>query len=177
MATHPNVLLVERLYIALDRHDAAVMASCYRDDVVTFHDIAFHIVEKSRLRGMWRMICEGESGIRVTIKSITADDREGEARIVDVYRFGRDTSKRKEGRPVTNEITSRFRFRDGLIEEHRDWCDARAWASQAMGGPAGWVAGRSRPLRAWSANRKLDRFLREHPVPSPAPATMTRSGL
>ena len=178
MAMHPNALLIERLFTALDRHDAAAMASCYRDDAVTFHDIAFHIVEKSRLYGMWRMICEGESGIHVTIKSITADDREGEARIVDEYRFGRNTSRHKEGHPVVNEITSRFRFRDGLIEEQFDSCDEREWARQAMGGPVGWVAGRSRLLRALPANGKLKRFLRKHPVPppvSPAVAPGSRS--
>jgi ketosteroid isomerase-like protein len=162
---HPNAALIERLFTALDRHDAAAMASCYSDGVI-FRDIAFHIAGKPRLYGMWRMICEGESGLRVTIRTIEADDRSGQARIVDVYQFGRDTKNGKEGRPVVNEITSHFTFRGGLIEEHFDSCDERAWADQAIGGPAGWLAGHSRLARAISANRKLDRFLHEHPVPA-----------
>jgi ketosteroid isomerase-like protein len=170
MTTHPNALLIERLYTALDRHDAATMADCYHANPVTFHDIAFQIDDKARLYGMWRMICEGESGIRVTIKNITADDRYGEARIVDTYQFGRDSAKREEGQPVVNEITSLFRFRDGLIEKHEDLCDERAWANQAMGGPKGWLAGRIRLLRAVSARRKLNKFLRKHPVPPPPAA-------
>jgi ketosteroid isomerase-like protein len=167
---HPNALLIERLFTALDRHDAAAMAACYRTAPVAFHDIAFHIVEKARLYGMWRMICEGESGIHVIIKSIDAGDHEGEARIVDEYRFGRDMKRGKEGRPVVNEITSCFTFRDGLIEKQRDFCDERAWARQAIGGPVGWIAGRIGLMRSFSANRKLDEFLRQHPTPAP-PAT------
>jgi hypothetical protein len=106
----------------------------------------------------------------VTVKSIVADDHRGEARIVDTYQFGRDTKTRKPGKPVVNEITSRFWFRDGLIERQVDSCDSRAWAKQAMGGGVGWIAGRSRWLRARAANRKLDAFLLEHP-PGVRPST------
>lgn len=171
MRVHPNALLIERLYAALQRHDAEAMAGCYRDDRVRFHDIAFEIRDKARLYGMWRMICEGESGIRVSVEHIRADDRIGEARIVDCYDFGRNMEKGERGRPVVNQITSRFQFRDGLIVEHVDDCDERAWAEQALGGAIGWIAGRVRLLRSGAANRKLDRFLREHPAPaSPRPA-------
>jgi hypothetical protein len=172
MPTHPNAQVIERLYQALDRHDAATMASCYHANPLTFHDIAFHIKDKARLSGMWRMICEGESGIRVTIRSITADDRYGEARIVDTYQFGRNSSKGAKGLPVVNEITSLFRFRDGLIEKHEDLCDEREWARQAMGGTKGWLAGRIRLLRAMGANRKLDRFLRSDAATAPPAATL-----
>ena len=164
MGTHPHALLIERLYDALHRHDAAAMVACYCDEDVTFHDIAFHITDKTRLAGMWRMICEGESGIRVTVRHVHADDRAGEARIVDDYQFGRNASRGKPGRPVVNEITSRFRFRDGLIEEHVDDCDPRAWATQAFGGAAGWLPGRIRLVRAFAAKLKLNRFLRAHPA-------------
>jgi ketosteroid isomerase-like protein len=173
MRVHPNAQLIERLYTALQRHDADGMAACYRDDRVRFHDIAFEIREKSRLYGMWRMICEGESGIRVTVEHIRADDRIGEARIVDCYDFGRNMERGERGRPVVNHITSRFRFRDGLIVEHVDDCDERAWAEQALGGPLGWIAGRVRLARSMTANRKLDRFLRDHPVPAAADSVRT----
>jgi len=163
---HQNVLLIDRLFVALNRHDSETIASCYRDDNVVFHDIAFHITDKSRLYGMWRMICQGESGIKVTIKSMDANDGEGEAHIIDEYRFARDAERHKEGNAVVNEITSRFVFRDGLIEQQVDSCDERLWSKQAIGGVMGWLAGRSRFVRAWAANRKLDKFLRDHPFPS-----------
>jgi hypothetical protein len=173
VAIHPNALLLERLFAALHHHDAGAMAACYADDALKFHDIAFHIESKPRLYGMWRMVCEGESDIHVKVNSIEADGHGGEARIIDTYRFGREAKKGKEGRPVVNEIVSRFRFRDGLICEQIDSCDERAWADQAIGGPLGWVAGRIRLVRSLSANRKLDRFLREHPVPAPPPPRLT----
>jgi hypothetical protein len=168
---HPNALVIERLFAALNQHDATAMAACYREGKVIFHDIAFHFEEKPGIHDMWRMICEGESGIQATVKAIDATDRTGEARIVDTYQFGRDSRKGKKGRPVVNEITSRFRFRDGLIEEHIDDCDPRVWAQMALGGPLGWIAGRIRWLRAKSATRKLEAFLHEHPVPAVRPSS------
>jgi hypothetical protein len=167
--SHPNAQLIEQLFSALNRHDAAAMAKCYRDDGVVFEDIAFHIEDKSRLDAMWRMICDGESGIKVEIKSVMADDRYGEAAIVDTYQFGKNSTENDPGKPVVNPITSRFWFRDGLIEKQVDLCDSRAWAKQAIGGPVGWVAGRSGWLRARTANRKLDAFLAKQPPAPPAP--------
>ena len=93
---------------------------------------------------MWRMICT-TTPVTVTIEGIEADDRSGRARIVDEYTFS-DTKL-----PVVNPIESRFRFENGRIVEHRDACDARQWAEQAIGGVKGWLAGRVRPLRAWKA--------------------------
>jgi ketosteroid isomerase-like protein len=161
---HPNVALVERLFAALNRHDHDAMAGCYDNDQATFHDIAFHLERKPEIHDMWRMICEGESGIEVNVKRIDADAERGEARVLDRYRFGRDKARRKEGQLVVNEITSRFRFRDGRIIEHVDECDERAWAKQALGGPIGWIAGRSRFVRSLSATAKLKKFLRDHPA-------------
>lgn len=149
--THPNAELVRRLYGCLDRHQPEEMAKCYHPDA-TFHDIAFDLSGKERIAAMWRMICAGD--IRAALESVQAGDATGSATVVDQYTFT-DT-----GRPVRNRIQSEFRFRDGLIVEHRDSCDARAWASAAIGGAAGFLAGRFRFLRAWKAGRKLRRFVR-----------------
>jgi hypothetical protein len=160
-----NAQLIERLYSALQRHDAAAMAACYCDGKLLFHDIAFHIEnDKPRLYGMWRMICEGESGLEVDIKHVEADDRTGEAHIIDTYWFGKDTKRDKPGHRVVNDITSCFRFREGRIAEHIDYCDPKAWASQAIPGPLGWLAGRVRVMRSSKADGKLTRFLEENPV-------------
>ena len=45
------------------------------------------------------------------------------------------------GRPVVNDVRAQFRFRDGLIAEHRDRFSMWAWSRQALGPPAlalGW---------------------------------------
>ena len=150
MSTHPNAAVLRRLFTSLDRHDDAAIAECYAP-TATFRDIAFDLHGKDRIHGMWQMICRGD--IKVTIESVEADDLTGRARIVDEYTFS-DT-----GRRVRNVIETRVRFDNGLIVEHRDECDPRRWASMALGGVSGWIAGRSRFLRQKKAHGKLERFL------------------
>ncbi|HKB14232.1 MAG TPA: nuclear transport factor 2 family protein [Vicinamibacterales bacterium] len=149
---HANALLIERLFDALNRHDHDTMAGCYHEQA-TFDDIAFHLRRKQRIHEMWRMLCEGDSGIRVDVTSISADDRTGVARVIDKYHLGHDT-------PVTSPITSRFAFRDGRIISQVDESDARAWARQAIGGTPGWIIGRSALLRSLLAAVRLQRFRR-----------------
>ena len=104
---------------------------------------------------MWHMISEGD--IRTTFDNVRADDSTRQASVVDVYTF------RSTDRNVRNPIESQFRFRDGLIVEQRDSCDASAWAAMALGGPAGFNAGRVRPLRSKKAKQLLDEFVAAHP--------------
>jgi hypothetical protein len=61
-------------------------------------------------------------------------------------------------------IDSWFQFADGYIVEHRDFCDAHAWASMAFGpGPTAFLAGRIRLMRSLIANGKLKAFIANHP--------------
>jgi ketosteroid isomerase-like protein len=147
---HPNKKLLQQLYESLNRHDAKAMAECYHSDA-TFQDIAFDLHGKNQIRAMWQMICSGD--ISATFEVVHADDREGVVKLIDEYTF---TDTR---RWVRNPIESRFRFQDGLIIEHRDLCDPRAWAAAALGGVTGFLAGRLRFLRAWKARAKLRPFL------------------
>jgi len=156
MMPHPNAVLIERLFDALNRHDHQAMAQCYHDEA-RFDDIAFHLHRKPRIHDMWRMICEGDSGIKVDVTSISADDRTGEARIIDKYRLGDD-------QPITNPITSRFSFHDGQIISQVDDSDPRDWARQAVGGTPGWILGRSGFLRRVMATVQLQTFLRTRPA-------------
>jgi ketosteroid isomerase-like protein len=153
---HKNAALLERLFASLNRHDYPSMAACYHPAAV-FKDIAFDLQGRKRIHAMWAMICDGDSDIRATFDVIRADDQEGQVKLVDEYTF-RDTH-----RPVRNAIDSRFRFRDGLIIEHRDFCDPREWAAMAVGGAGGFLAGRIRLLRSWKAQKKLQAFVKRHP--------------
>ena len=153
---HPNEDLLHRLFSALDRHDHRTMASCYHP-AATFRDIAFDLRGSRQIHGMWHMICKGD--IRATFKVVHVNDQEGRVRLVGRYTFGATKSPLKRGRPVRNVIDSRLRFRDGLIIEHRDICDARAWARSALGGPIGFLAGRIRFLRSHAAKKKLNGFV------------------
>ncbi len=148
---HSNTELLQQLYGNLSQRKAEPMADCYHADA-TFHDIAFDLKGRDCIRAMWKMICSGD--ISASFEVVRVDDREAVVRLVDEYTFT-DT-----GRRVRNSIESRFRFRDGLIIEHRDSCDARAWAAAALGGFTGFLAGRFRFLRAWKARAKLRKFIR-----------------
>ena len=94
---------------------------------------------------MWRMICTTTS-VTVTIEGIEADNRSGRARIhkIKYNVLGHEASGRQPDRVPFPVPTA------GIVE-HRDACDARQWAEQAIGGVKGWLAGRVRPLRAWKA--------------------------
>jgi len=132
------------------------MAECYHVEA-TFKDIAFDLRGRERIHAMWRMVCAGD--IRAAIQTVEASHASGRATLVDTYTFGAQREPFKPGRPVRNEIESRFVFRDGLILQQHDLCDARAWAAQALGGPLGFAAGRVQFLRTRNAKNKLDAFV------------------
>ena len=153
--THANAALLHRLFAALNQHDHETMGACYHP-TATFHDIAFNLKGRPRIHAMWHMICQ-RSNVVATIEAVHANDIEGRVSLVDTYTFS-DT-----GYPVRNVIDSRFRFRDGLISEQMDHCDAKAWASQALGeGLTSFLAGRIRLMRSLKAGWKLWKFTRPY---------------
>ena len=151
---HPNADLLTRLFTSLARHDHEAMAACYHPDS-TFTDIAFDLRGRRQIHAMWHMISEGD--LRSTFIVRNADDRAGVAAVTDDYTF------RATGKPVHNVIESHFRFRDGLIEEQRDFCDEKKWAEQALGGLPGFLAGRLRFVRSMKARQTLNKFIAAHP--------------
>jgi ketosteroid isomerase-like protein len=161
-AMHPNAALLMRLYTALDRHDDREMAACYHPDA-HFRDIAFDLHGIDKVGAMWRMICR-KTDIRTTFEILDVDDRFGKTALVDTYSYPSDPCAKQ--RQVRNEITSHLHFQDGLIIEHIDCCNARAWGEAALGGLKGFLAGRLRILRSVTAQMKLRRFMKEYGIKS-----------
>jgi ketosteroid isomerase-like protein len=131
---HPNAALIERLYAALDAGDGETMASLYAPDAV-FSDPAFGELHGPEPGDMWRMLCEQATDLTVSASDVRADDATGSANWVAHYTFS------ATGRPVENRVSASFRFRDGLIAQHRDSFSMWAWSRQALGPPAfvlGW---------------------------------------
>lgn len=155
---HPNSQRIEALYAALAKGDPDAATACYADDAY-FEDIAFRRHGCEQIHQMWRMVCHAKP--MVTFWSAVADEQRGSGHWTADYMFGRTDAK--PGRRVVNNSTSAFTFRDGLIVEHRDHCDARAWARQAYIFPTSLVAGSIEPLRRFVAERKLEKFLQAHP--------------
>lgn len=151
---HPHAALVEKLYTGLDRKDHQAMASCYHPEA-TFQDIAFTLRGKQRIHAMWHMIAGTD--LRASFTLLHVDDQTGAVDLIDEYTF-RDT-----GRRVHNVIRSDFRFRDGLISEHRDSCDSLRWGIQALGPIKGTLSWLVPAIRRAKANAKLEAFIAEHP--------------
>jgi ketosteroid isomerase-like protein len=151
---HANARLVEKLYTCLSRKDHQGMADCYHADA-TFEDIAFTLRGKAQIHAMWHMI--SETDLRASFKVGAVDGQRGAADLVDDYTF-RDT-----GRPVHNVIRSAFRFRDGLIVEHHDFCSAMKWGIQALGPVKGVLSTLVPAKRRKKARDKLAKFIDRHP--------------
>jgi len=132
---HANAALLYRFYQAFAARDAEGMAACYARDVV-FEDPAFGELHGDEARGMWRMLCARARDLSIEARDIVADESTGSAHWEAVYTFT------QTGRRVHNRIDASFRFRDGLIVEHRDRFDFWAWSRRALGAPGlllGWT--------------------------------------
>jgi hypothetical protein len=145
---------LHRLFTALSAHDHQAMASCYHTNA-RFRDIAFSLAGIKQIHAMWHMI--SETDIRCTFEVVRADEEAGTVNLVDDYTFA------PTGHSIHNIIVSQFRLKDGCILEHQDVCDARAWGRMALGGLAGFVAGRLRIVRSFQAQRLLRAFTAKHP--------------
>lgn len=129
---HPNEHLIRQLYEAFQRGDPDAMATCYLPDA-TFSDGAFPHLEGPEIGAMWRMLLRRGAIERMIFTDIRADETSGSGHWEAWYTFA--------GRPVHNQIDSRFTFFDGLIASHHDQFDFARWSGQALGLP-GKVFGR-----------------------------------
>ena len=130
---HPNDELIQRFYAAFDRHDGDEMAACYAPDA-HFSDPVFTDLRDDEPGAMWRMLTGASDDLSVELLEHQADDDSGSARWLAHYTFT------QTGRHVDNDVRAKFRFRDGLIVEHRDEFGFHRWARQALG-PTGLLLG------------------------------------
>ncbi len=122
----PNDALIERFYDAFARGDGAAMAACYAPDV-HFHDPVFEDLDGPEAGAMWRMLTRSSRDFRLELREHGSDATGGSAHWFAHYTFS------QTGRPVVNDVTAAFAFRDGLITDHVDTFDFGRWAGQALG--------------------------------------------
>jgi len=123
--THPNAQLIDRLYAAFRKRDAAAMAACYLPEA-TFRDPIFE-VDGKQVADMWAMFCERGRDVTLEWQVISADAAAGAAHWEPRYTFS------VTGRPVHNLIDSRFTFRDGRIATQVDSFSLWRWSRMALG--------------------------------------------
>jgi ketosteroid isomerase-like protein len=151
--TSANDQLIERFYAAFAAKNGAQMAACYAPDV-HFSDAVFTDLRGSRAGAMWKMLTAAPGDLRIELLEHEAGDDSGSAHWRAHYTFT------QTGRPVVNDIHASFRFKDGLIVEHRDDFSFYRWARQALG-PTGQLLGWTPMVRSAvrkKAAARLDEF-------------------
>lgn len=136
---HPNHQLIDRFYAAFADRDGAGMAACYHPEIV-FSDPVFPRLAGEMAGRMWKMLTSSGRDLEITHGGVEADDETGRADWVARYSFS------GTGRKVVNRVEARFRFRDGLIIDHRDHFGFWRWSAQALG-PSGLLLGWSPSIR------------------------------
>lgn len=142
--------LIGRFYTAFARRDHQVMASCYAADA-EFSDPVFSNLRGAEVPGMWRMLCERGTDLRIEFRDVTDRSAHWEA----WYTFS------ATGRKVHNVIDATFEFENGLIRRHTDRFDLYRWSRQALGLKGillGWAPLVQNAIRG-QARRSLEKFL------------------
>jgi ketosteroid isomerase-like protein len=164
---HANQELIERFYAAFARLDGAAMAACYAPDA-RFSDPVFVGLQGTQPGAMWKLLTGRARDLEVRLAECRAGAQDGSAHWLADYTFS-------TGRRVHNDVHAEFRFRDGLIADHRDSFSFYAWTRQALG-PAGLLLGWTPFLQAKvrrEARAGLDEFLAgESGPPSEKPTTL-----
>ncbi len=149
-----NDELIQRFYAAFDRKDGDAMAACYTADA-SFDDPVFPGLRGKESGEMWRMLTSRANDLSIDLREHEANDETGSAHWIATYTFT------QTGRPVVNDVRATFRFRDGLIAEHRDDFSFYKWSRQALGAPGlllGWT-----PILLGATRKKaragLDEFM------------------
>jgi ketosteroid isomerase-like protein len=141
---------IERFYAAFGECNGAAMTACYADDA-HFRDPAFGDLHGADIGAMWRMLTSRATDLEIELHEHEADGASGSAHWIARYTFS-------TGRPVVNDIRAEFRFDgNGLIADHVDDFDFRAWAKQALG-PSGHLVALLPPLRSKARVRALDQL-------------------
>lgn len=131
------------------------MAACYHPEA-RFSDPVFVDLDSAQVQGMWKMLCERGTDLRVEHGNVWVDAERGGARWQAWYTFS------ATGRKVHNQIEAAFGFADGKIIEHVDTFSFWRWSRQALGVP-GVLLGWTPLLRAKvqrTARAGLDDFMK-----------------
>lgn len=144
-----NQQTIERFYEAFGQCNGAAMTACYAPDA-HFFDPAFGDLHGADIGAMWRMLTSRATDLKIELHEREAGEETGSAHWIARYTFS-------TGRPVVNDVQAKFRFQDGLIADHVDDFDFRAWAKQALG-PSGHLVALVPPLRRKARAKALDQL-------------------
>ncbi len=146
--------LINRFYSAFARRDHQTMAGCYSSDA-EFTDPVFRNLRGAEVAGMWRMLCERGTDLRIEFREVRSEGSRGSAHWEAWYTFS------ATGKKVHNVIEASFEFENNLIRRHTDRFDLYGWTRQALGLKGvllGWTPLVQNAIRR-QARRSLEKFL------------------
>jgi ketosteroid isomerase-like protein len=146
--------IITRFYTAFGNRDYATMQNCYHAEA-TFSDAVFKDLNSKEVKAMWQMLLSSSKDIKVTFTAVKGNADRGSCRLDAFYSFS------QTNRQVHNIVYAQFKFKDGLIIEHRDHFDFWRWSRLALGMPGlllGWSPMLKNKVRK-SARAKLDKFM------------------
>ncbi len=150
-----NKTLIEKFYTSFQNKDYHGMIECYHDDII-FEDPGFGELHGEEAKSMWKMLLSrSNSDTKITFKDAEANDSSGSVKWTAKYTYG--DKKRK----VVNNISAKFKFKDGKIIDHRDHFNLWKWTSQALGMPGillGWTPFMKKKLQQ-RTNKMLKKFM------------------
>lgn len=122
-----NETTIINFYTAFANADASKMCECYHPNI-QFRDPAFGLLKGNEVCQMWKMLIEKSNGsLKINYSEIKANEQYGSAFWTATYNFSKTNQK------VSNSISSKFHFHDGLIIKHTDDFDIWKWSKQALG--------------------------------------------
>src|SRR4051812_19920377 len=104
---------------------------------------------------MWQMLITSSKDIRVIYSEVKGNSNQGSCRWDAYYSFS------QTNRQVHNIIYAKFKFKEGLIIEHRDHFNFWRWSHMALGTPGlllGWSPMLKNKVQK-SARAKLEKFM------------------
>jgi ketosteroid isomerase-like protein len=130
-----NEDLIKTFYTAFNNRDYITMQNLYHPNA-TFTDPAFGSLDSRQVKAMWQMLISASKDIRVDLSNVNATADGGTCRWDAYYSFSQTNRK------VHNIVNARFKFKDGLIIDHKDHFDFWRWSRMALGTPGlllGWT--------------------------------------
>ncbi|WP_300565681.1 nuclear transport factor 2 family protein [Flavobacterium sp.] len=122
-----NKEIITNFYTAFANGNAEEMTKYYHQNA-TFEDPAFGKLNQKEVISMWKMLIERSKGnLKIEFKKVSADGNSGSATWIATYLFSQTNRK------VINIIDAEFKFKDGLIIQHKDNFDLYKWSKQALG--------------------------------------------
>lgn len=149
-----ELAVINRYFKAFSEKKPEDMLACYHVQA-KFSDEVFLDLNHEGIQKMWTMLLR--RGKDLIIESDSPEIKNG----LITTKWTANYTFSQTGRMVTNKVTSKFKFKDGLIIEQEDTFDFHKWSKQAFGIMGYFMGGTSwfRDKVREKARKSIDRYV------------------